>query len=87
MFSVQDHFSVGEAPSQSDGLHISSCTKRQASRVSFHIFPVGKVRQKQWLASLKLVNPRPEACSSMFKMFTCTEILIRDIKTKWCMQV
>ena len=33
------------------------CTKRQASRVSFHIFPVGKVRQKQWLASLKLVNP------------------------------
>ena len=30
------------------------CTKRQVSRVSFHIFPVGKVRQKQWLASLKL---------------------------------
>ena len=33
------------------------CTKRQDSRVNFHIFPVGKVRQKQWLASLKLVNP------------------------------
>ena len=30
------------------------CTKRQVSRVSIHIFPVGKVRQKQWLASLKL---------------------------------
>ena len=28
------------------------CTKRHGSRVSFHIFPVGKVRQKQWLASL-----------------------------------
>ena len=35
----------------------TGCTKRQVSRVSIHIFPVGKVRQKQWLASLKLVNP------------------------------
>ena len=33
------------------------CKERQVSRVSFHIFPVGKVRQKQWLASLKLLNP------------------------------
>ena len=33
------------------------CTKRQGGRVIFHIFPVGKFRQKQWLASLKLVNP------------------------------
>ena len=31
------------------------CTKRQVSRVSFHIFPGGKVRQKQWRASLKQV--------------------------------
>ena len=47
------------------------CTKRQGGRVIFHIFPVGKFRQKQWLASLKLVNPPVlkllQVCSSMFR--------------------
>ena len=42
------------------------CTKRQVGRVSFHIFPFGKVRQKQWLASLKLVNPPPVDIYSCF---------------------
>ena len=31
--------------------------QKDGGRVIFHIFPVGKVRQKEWLASLKLVNP------------------------------
>ena len=50
------------------------CTKRQGSRVSFHIFPVSKVRQKQWLASLKLINQpvlkHAVLCSDYFPLAT-----------------
>ena len=31
--------------------------KRHGSGESFHRFPSSKVRQKQWLASMKLLNP------------------------------
>ena len=31
--------------------------KRHSSGESFHRFPSSKIRQKQWLASMKLLNP------------------------------
>ena len=33
------------------------CKKRHGSGESFHRFPSNKFRQKQWLASMKLLNP------------------------------
>ena len=33
------------------------CKKRHGSGESFHRFPSSKFRQKQWLASMKLLNP------------------------------
>ena len=33
------------------------CKKRHSSGESFHRFPSKKFRQKQWLASMKLLNP------------------------------
>ena len=44
------------------------CTKRQGGRVIFHIFPVGKFRQKQWLAVTETCKSTClEVCSSMFR--------------------
>ena len=37
-------------------MHQLAVQKDRLAELVF-IFPVGKVRQKQWLASLKLVNP------------------------------
>ena len=41
------------------------CTKRQVSRVSFHIFSVGKVRLKLASITVTCKSTCPEACSSI----------------------
>ena len=45
----------------------SNWTKRQGGRVIFHIFPVGKFRQKQWLANPPVLKYRYAVlCSDHF---------------------
>ena len=44
------------------------CKKRHGSGESFNRFPSSKFRQKQWLASMKLLKPTcPEVCICMFR--------------------
>ena len=53
------------------------CTKRQISIVSCHIFPVGEVRQKQWLAS-------PPACPEHYALedYSAVFALDADVHTR-----
>ena len=61
------------------------CTKRQISIVSCHIFPVGEVRQKQWLASLKRVNP--PACPEHYALEDYSAVFALDYSQSLSLQV